>query len=260
MTLYLLPNVLGPVENIHDFLPHSVDLILSELDGLIAESEGGGRRYLKRFQTKKPPYDIPIALLNKHTSRNEIDFLLEPLLKGENWGLLSDAGLPCLADPGATLIRRAQQHKIKIEALSGPSSIIFALMLSGLPGQNFFFHGYIPKKPEERTEALRNWEKMKGVTHIFIEAPYRNEHTFKACLQTLHQETLFCVASNLTLEDQFVQTAPIGFWKEREKEMVLGKKPAIFLFLSSSHSESSNSPYAKKCLQRGKKSGKIRRL
>jgi 16S rRNA (cytidine1402-2'-O)-methyltransferase len=228
MTLFLLPNTLGPVEDIGHFLPQNVSAVVSRLDGLIAESEGEGRRYLKRFPTKKKPHEIPIALLNEHTSKNDLDFLLEPVMEGEMWGVVSDAGLPCLADPGAALVRRARQLQIQVDALIGPSSITLALMLSGLSGQRFFFHGYIPKKPLEREQALKDWERMKGVTHLFIEAPYRNEHTLNACLKTLSPETLMCVAVSLTLPDQLVQTSPVGKWKEVE----IGKRPAVFLFYS----------------------------
>ena len=228
MTLILLPNVLGPTDDIHQVLPASVDGAMAKLDGLIAESEGEGRRYLKRFQTKKKPHEMPIALLNEHTRKNDIDFLLEPLLEGETWGVVSDAGLPCLADPGAALVRRARTLKIPIEAISGPSSLTLALMLSGLPSQTFFFHGYIPKKPEEREQALRSWEKLGGVTHLFIEAPYRNQHTLQACLKALSKKTVLSVATNLTCADESVRTAAVEDWKEIE----IGKKPTVFLFFS----------------------------
>ncbi len=226
MKLYLLPNVLGPVEDAHLFLPPAVAPAVAQIDGLIAESEGEGRRYLKHFQTKKKPHLIPIALLNEHTPKEDYDFLLEPVLDGETWGVVSDGGLPCLADPGAALVAHARHLKIPIEAFSGPSSITLALMLSGLSGQSFFFHGYIPKKPEEREVALRSWEKTKGVTHVFIEAPYRNQHTFQACLKVLRPETQLCIATNLTLPDQWVETSPIRKWKE----YMIGKRPTVFLF------------------------------
>jgi len=226
MTLFLLPNVLGPIEDINHYLPQNISQAVSQIDGLIAESEGEGRRYLKRFQTKKKPHEMPIALLNEHTPKQDMGFLLEPVVAGEIWGVVSDAGLTCLADPGASLVRRAQQLKIPIEVFIGPSSITLALMLSGLSGQQFFFHGYIPKKPDERVQALKNWEKMSGVTHVFIEAPYRNQHTLDACLKTLRKETLLCVATNLTLPDQMVHTAPVRKWKEVE----IGKRPTVFLF------------------------------
>lgn len=159
-TLYLLPNVLGCVKDHNLFFPAGVDQAVAQIDGLIAESEGEGRRYLKRFALKKKPHEIPIALLTK--KRQEINFLLEPLLKGETWGVVSDCGLPCLADPGAALVRRAHELKIHVEIFAGPSSITHALMLSGLSGQAFTFHGYIPKHPHERILALRQWEKREA--------------------------------------------------------------------------------------------------
>ncbi len=237
MTLILLPNLLAPAslhqrgegKAHHLFLPPALDQVMSQIDGLIAESEGEGRRYLKRFATKKKPHEMPIALLSHQSNASDIDFLLEPVVKGEKWGVLSDAGLPCLADPGSQLVIRARQLNLPIDALSGPSSITLSLILSGLPGQNFFFHGYIPKRPDERENALREWEKMREVTHSFIETPYRNQHTLHSCLKVLKGDTLFSIAANLTMDDEYVHTAPIREWKE-DLEFFLEKKPAIFLF------------------------------
>ena len=233
MTLYLLPNLLGPVKDHHFFLPESVDHAVCQIDGLIAESESEGRRYLKRFATKKKPHEMPIALLNKKSQ--ELDFLLEPLLNGEKWGVISDCGLPCLADPGAALVRRAYHLGISVEAFTGPSSITYALMLSGLSAQTFIFHGYLPKYLEERIKILQQLEKIQQTTHLFIEAPYRNLHTYTACLQTLHASTLFCIASSLTLPDQWIHTAPISAWKKLDVQKVSNhilKKPTIFLLHS----------------------------
>ncbi|MCB1149057.1 MAG: 16S rRNA methyltransferase, partial [Chlamydiia bacterium] len=123
MKLLLLPNVLGPVKHHQVFLPASVDRAMETIDGLIAESEGGGRAYLKRFQLKDKPQNIPLQLLNKNTNPEDIDFMLEPCLKGEVWGVVSDAGLPCIADPGALLVSRARKLGIPIQAFVGPSSI-----------------------------------------------------------------------------------------------------------------------------------------
>ncbi len=229
MTLYLLPNLLGPLPNHSLFLPESVDGAVSAIDGLIAESEGEGRRYLKRFATKKKPHEMPMALLT--SKKQEIDFLLEPLLKGETWGLISDAGLPCLADPGAALVRRAHHLKIPIVAFPGPSSITHALMLSGLSGQQFTFHGYAHKEPSERAQEFRLWEKSRQMTHIFIEAPYRNSHTFAACLKELQESTWLCVASSLTLPDQWICTQQIRQWRKAPPPAI-EKRPMIFLFSS----------------------------
>lgn len=231
MTLYLLPNLLGPLKDHSLFLPASVGMAVAQLDGLIAESEGEGRRFLKRFATKKKPHEMPIALLTKR--KEDLDFLLEPLVKGESWGVVSDCGLPCLADPGAYLVRKAYHLNIRVEAFAGPCSITHALMLSGLSGQSFIFHGYISKEPRERISQIRQWEKFKGMTHIFIEAPYRNFHTFQSILTTLPQNSQFCVAACLTLPEQWMLTAPIAIWKEKNQEEVrkkIHKKPTIFLF------------------------------
>lgn len=230
MTLSLLPNLLGLVDDYQLFLPKSVDLAVATIDGLFAESEGEGRRYLKHFQTKKKAHLLPIALLNKHSSLKDLDFLLEPLLAGENWGLISDCGLPCLADPGAMLVQRARTLHIPIKAYVGPSSITLALIQSGLSGQAFTFHGYVAKQPIERKKELSEWEAVKKMTHIFIEAPYRNGHTLQACLETLHPTTRLCVAVNLTLKDEWIYTDSIAAWKT--KNISLPKQPAIFLFLS----------------------------
>jgi 16S rRNA (cytidine1402-2'-O)-methyltransferase len=231
MTLYLLPNLLGPIKEHSLFLPISVDQAVSRIDGLIAESEGEGRRFLKRFKTKKKPHEIPIALLTKR--KQEIDYLLEPILKGETWGVVSDCGLPCLADPGALLVKRAQQLHLPIETFSGPSSITYALILSGLSGQSFFFHGYIAKEPKARSSELSQWEKIKGTTHLFIEAPYRNMHTLHTLLTTLHPQTQLCIASSLTLPDQWIQTLPIANWRTLDPQKIhphIHKKPTLFLF------------------------------
>jgi 16S rRNA (cytidine1402-2'-O)-methyltransferase len=233
MTLYLLPNLLGPVKDHHFFLPYSIDEILAQIDGLIAESEGEGRRYLKHFKTKKKPHEIPIALLTKE--KQDLDFLLEPVKKGEQWGVVSDCGLPCIADPGATLVTRARQLGIKVAAFTGPSSIFYALMLSGLSGQNFAFHGYIAKNSEQKAKELKLWEKIEKTTHIFIEAPYRNIQTLQACLDHLKETTVLCVAASLTLPEEFIETKTVKAWKLqniKNVNLLIEKKPALFLFRS----------------------------
>jgi 16S rRNA (cytidine1402-2'-O)-methyltransferase len=228
--LLLLPNVLGDVLHHEIFLPPSVDKAVSILDGLIAESEKGGRRFLGRFQTKKRPQDIPIALLNKHT--RDYDFLLEPVREGEVWGVVSDAGLPCIADPGARLVARAKETGIKVQAFVGPSSLMMALMQSGLNGQRFHFDGYLPKEPErrkERIEQLAKHSRQDGATQIFIEAPHRNKYTLEALLEVLGDETRLCVAWELTLPTQGILTQEIALWKKSPLPAI-EKKPAIFLF------------------------------
>ncbi|MFI0434751.1 MAG: SAM-dependent methyltransferase [Parachlamydiaceae bacterium] len=230
-TLLLLPNLLGDYRHAEVFLPVSVFKAMQSIDGLIAESDAEGRRYLKRFETKKKAADIPIALFNEHTVDTHLDFLLEPIVAGERWGLVSDAGLPCIADPGSKLVLRAIQRGIHIQAFVGPSSILFALMLSGLPGQKFFFHGYLEKSPDKRKEQIKqlaHQSQKENATQLFIEAPYRNVHTLDTLLQTLPDHAWLCVAWDLTLPTQGVMTQRIAQWKKCSPPNI-DKKPTIFL-------------------------------
>ncbi len=230
--LYLLPNVFDESQDHHTLLPQSVDKAVSCIDGLIAESEKEARRYLKRFQTKKPLQQMPILLLNEHTQDKDLTALLDPIKKGECWGLISDAGLPCIADPGAKLVALAHKLQIKVEAFTGPSSIVLALMLSGFSGQRFSFHGYLPKEEKERKRQMKLLEedaKKFGRTHIFIEAPYRSQSLFTELVGQLHDDTLLCVAWDLTMPTQGVISKSVKAWKAGEP-LQLEKRPAIFLF------------------------------
>lgn len=230
--LLLLPNLLGEVRYHQPYLPASVDKAVVSIDGLIAESVQAGRRYLSRFETTKPASAIPIALYNEHTTDHDLDFLLEPIRQGQRWGLLSDAGLPCVADPGSKLVRRARLSGIAIQAFVGPSSILLALMQSGLPGQKFFFHGYLPKESDARHKQIKALEKQSATeeaTQIFIETPYRNEQMLESLLGILHPETWLCVAWELTTSDQGLLSQPVKLWKKAPLPN-LAKKNAIFLF------------------------------
>ncbi|MDN3508593.1 MAG: SAM-dependent methyltransferase [Candidatus Neptunochlamydia sp.] len=219
--LYLLPNLLDENLDHNPFIPSSVGEVVSSLDGMIAESERGARRYMKRFTNKFR--EIPIRLLNEHTQ--EIDSLIGPLQKGEKWGLISDRGLPVLADPGAHLIRRLHTLKVPIETLPGPSSIVYALQLSGLPAQNFTFHGCPPKDEKTLKEKLRTLPKNQ--THLFIEAPYRTDKFLKTLIYNLQEETDLSVSWNLTLPSQGVKTEKIAQWKKAIPS--LGKVPTVFV-------------------------------
>lgn len=233
--LLLLPNVLGDVKHHAPFLPASVDKAVASLDGLIAESATAGRRYLGRFETKKPANEIPVALFNEHTPDADIDFLLEPIRNGERWGLISDGGLPCIADPGAKLVNRARQSGIIVQAFSGPSSILLSLMVSGLPGQRFYFAGYLDKEPKNREREIKELQrnsKTDGATQIFIEAPYRNRHLLESLLNVLDDASQLCVAWDLTLPTQGVVSQSVGLWKKSPLPN-LEKKAAVFLFYST---------------------------
>ncbi len=234
-SLLLLPNLLGDMRHHQPFLPASVDRAILEMDGLIAESAAAGRRYLSRFETLKPTDEMPIALYDEKNSDSDIDFLLEPMQKGERWGFLSDAGLPCIADPGFKLVRRARLLGINIQAFVGPSSILLSLMLSGLPAQKFSFQGYLDRDATKRVADIRRLEKMsksEGATQIFIEAPYRNVHLMESLLQTLSDDTILCVAWELTTPDQGILSQTVKLWKKSPAPN-LAKKNAIFLFHSA---------------------------
>lgn len=227
MTLYLLPNLLDETLPWEPFLPASVAGAVSSLDGLIAESEKEGRRYLRRFVDHERMAKTPIRLLNEHTA--ELEMLLEPMLRGETWGLVSDAGLPCIADPGAPLVLLAREKKVRVVALAGPSSILMALQLSGLSGQRFAFHGYLPREAPELNRKLQQLEarsRQEGSAQIWIEAPYRSAKMAQAAVEALQPSTLFCIAEDLTLESQSVRTQPVAKWK---KETFSGKNRTVFL-------------------------------
>lgn len=229
--LLLLPNLLGEHRHHEIFLPQSVDRAVQTIDGLIAESNKEGRRFLSRFQTKLPTAAIPIALMNEHSSDEDIDFLLEPIRKGERWGFVSDAGLPCVADPGAKLVKRARQLGLPVQGYVGPSAIMLALMLSGMPGQKFTFHGYLAADETGRINDVSKLEKAakkEGATQIFIEAPYRNNHMYQTLIGTLSDDTWLCIAWDLTLPTQSVVSQPVSVWKKNAPP-ALEKKAATFL-------------------------------
>ncbi len=226
--LTLLPNLLGKELDTTLWLAPIVHQAVATLDGLIAESHPGGRRYLYKFKTKRPPNDIPIALLPKKVTPADLDFLLEPLLKGEHWGLVSDAGLPSLADPGAELILRAKSKRITIRALPGPSSITAALLLSGLNANRFSFHGYLARERDAHLRNLEERSRTDKATQLFIEAPYRNEETLKVALTTLSKTTLLCIATNLTLPNEQVTTQTIRQWQQQPFP-ALNDQPSVFL-------------------------------
>jgi 16S rRNA (cytidine1402-2'-O)-methyltransferase len=229
--LVLLPNLLGEHKDHHSFLPGSVDKAVETLDGLIAESAPAGRRYLGRFKTKKPANQIPLATFNINTPETDIDFLLDPIKQGERWGYVSDCGLPCIADPGAKLVERARQRGLHVEAHIGPSSILLALMLSGLPGQRFAFHGYLERDAQSLKKTLQRLEhtsRTEKSTQIFMETPYRAPHLFEALLLNLASDTVLCVARDLTLSDEEILVMPIKAWKKFQKPDLV-KHNAIFL-------------------------------
>lgn len=230
--LYLLPNLLDHSQDHHAFFPSTVDAIVPTLGGLIAETEKEARRYLKRFlfPESKTFRDIPILLLNEHTTTLQKEGVIETIVRSHaSWGLISDCGLACLADPGADLVLLAKKRGVQVQACVGPSSIILALMLSGLGGQRFIFHGYLPREEKLLIEKLKQMDKnsQKDYTHLFIETPYRNQKLFKQLCTTLSNQSWLSIACDLTSDQEWVKTKRIAQWKKEQP--LFDKLPAVFI-------------------------------
>lgn len=206
--------------------------LIPQLDGVIGESDKGARRFLAYFrhQLDKPIHHIPVALFRKKTDTRDINFLLEPIEAGETWGYVSDAGWPCVADPGHLLVQRCRKKNIPVEACLGPSAIFYALVLSGFDGNRFAFNGYFPKEPQARKQEILRAQKERGA-QIYIEAPYRNQAAFESLLENLDDQRLLCIAKNLTLLDEEVATRTVATWRERGCSFA--KEPVVFLFEGS---------------------------
>lgn len=226
--LYLIPSVIGE-SPISQVIPLAVTEIIQEIVVYIVENERTARRQLIKMGIKTPIDDLRFFTLNKHTDPSEISRFLKPC-KEQNIGLLSEAGVPCIADPGADIVALAQEQGIEVVPMVGPSSILLALMASGFNGQNFAFNGYLPVKTHERIKRIRELEqlaKRSGQTQIFIEAPYRNNQLLKDLIATCNSRTKVCVACNISQRDELIKTKTAGLWKKSLPE--LHKKPTIFL-------------------------------
>jgi 16S rRNA (cytidine1402-2'-O)-methyltransferase len=231
-TLYLIPVPLGnsPLETV---LPEHTRRMASGLDTFIVENAKTARLILKQIGTATPLQELTLMALNEHTRANELGALLLPLLAGKNVGLLSEAGCPAVADPGADLVRLAHQRGLRVVPLAGPSSLLLALMASGLGGQRFAFHGYLPVEKAARGQKLRELERLsrqQDQTQMFIEAPYRNDKLLADMMEILEPETLLCVACDLTLPTEQVATRPVSGWKGKLPE--LDRRPTVFLIKS----------------------------
>jgi 16S rRNA (cytidine1402-2'-O)-methyltransferase len=224
--LILLPNLLDEGAAIDFSFPPAISSLVASLNGLICESDKEGRRFLRRFLSHDQMAALPLRNLNEHTLPTELKTLVEPLLKGETWGLISDAGLPCIADPGAEVVWLAREKGIEIEALSGPSSLLLSLQLSGFSGQRFTFHGYLPREIPDLEKKIKELEKRsKEETQIWIEAPYRSAKMLDLLQKTLQPFTRLCVAVNLTSSNQRVASSLIKNWNP----FPIQKEPAVFL-------------------------------
>jgi len=231
-TLYLIPTTLGG-GNADAALPAGVQERIRRLDYFIAENPKTARAFLKLIGPGRPLQSTAIERLDHNTPPAAIDSLLEPVLAGGDAGVISEAGCPAIADPGALLVRRAHQRGVRVVPMVGPSSILLALIASGLESQRFAFHGYLPVKPPARDQAIRDLEsrsRRNRETQIFIETPYRNVQLIAALLAVCRPDTLLCVATDLTLTSESVRTLRIADWMKNKPD--LKDRPSVFLVLA----------------------------
>jgi 16S rRNA (cytidine1402-2'-O)-methyltransferase len=232
--LLLIPTLLGetPVESV---LPQQTIAEAARLTHFVAESAKTARAFLKLLPLAHPLQSLSVAELNEHTPPSAVAALLEPALAGHDLGLMSDAGCPGVADPGALLVAEAHRNGVRVVPLVGPSSLLLALMASGLNGQGFAFHGYLPVPQEARIAALRKLEQasaQSGQSQLFIEAPYRNAAMLQAILSACRPDTLLCIAADLTAAAESIGTRPVAAWKKFDGG-TLQKRPAIFILQAS---------------------------
>ncbi|HVA97689.1 MAG TPA: SAM-dependent methyltransferase [Bacteroidia bacterium] len=229
-TLYLIPTTLGVEAEISESLPSHIEKIINEIDDYIVENEKSARHFLKKMGIKKSLNDISLYVLNTQSTPEIFSSYLNAIESGKNMGIISEAGCPCIADPGAVMVKLAHQKKIKVVPLTGPSSILLALMASGFNGQNFTFHGYLPKEKNDRVRKIKELEKnifQKQQTQIFIETPYRNQHLLEDILASCASNTLLCVACDITLPSEMIITQRIAEWQKKLPD--IHKRPTIFL-------------------------------
>lgn len=231
-SLYLIPNVIsdGTQEKV---IPTHVKETLSNVQHFLAEDIRTARRYLSSLNIYPSIEVLNFQILNKDTSVQSLGEFMQPIKEGHNIGVISESGCPGIADPGALAVQYAHQHNIQVVPLVGPSSILLALMASGLNGQQFAFHGYLPIDGKEAAKKIKDLEresKTKNQTQIFIETPYRNNAVFEHLLKNLNSSTQLTIALNLTGKDELVQTHSVASWKQ--KKSTWPKSPAVFLFLS----------------------------
>jgi len=231
-TLYLIPSMLG--ESTPDrVFPSANKEIITRIRYFIVEEIRTARRFLKKVCPEIEIDSLTFTIYNEHSSTIEAVSFLEPLLNGEDTGIISEAGTPCVADPGSLVVRLAHESGIRVVPLVGPSSILLALMASGFNGQQFVFHGYLPIDKPARTKRLREIEMdiiRKDQTQVFIETPYRNLQLLQAITETCQESTLLCLATSLTTPEESIITLTVKEWKKKKPQ--INKKPTVFLLYS----------------------------
>ena len=229
--LFLIPSPLGDNDPA-EVIPAGVLSMLPSISTYVVEAVRTARRYLSAAGLKGHVQDIEFHELNEHTTPEEVEALMKLFDDGRDVGLITEAGLPAVADPGAQLVRLCHRYGVEVVPMSGPSSLMLALMASGLNGQSFAFLGYLPAKTEERRQALRSIEKHSSTarqTKIFIETPYRNDSLLADILSVCKADTEVCIAANITMPDAFIRTKTAGEWKKSVP--TIGKRPCVFLIL-----------------------------
>nr|BFF40535.1 SAM-dependent methyltransferase [Tenacibaculum mesophilum] len=227
--LYLIPTTLGDTEPL-EVMPLSVKKVVEQLDYFIVENEKSARRFIKRITPTKSQPSLELMLLDKYSDDLETKNYLDACEKGISVGLLSEAGVPAVADPGASIVKLAHQKEIQVVPLVGPSSILLAIMASGMNGQSFAFNGYLPIDKSDRKRAIKDLEKLskeKNQSQLFIETPYRNEKMLDDLRATLSPDTRVCVACDITLPTEYIKTLTVKEWKHVKTD--LHKRPAIFI-------------------------------
>lgn len=229
--LFLAPNTLGETSPL-EVIPLSVKKQLEDIRHFVFEKEKAGRFFIKNLCPNVEQGSLSVRTLNKFTQSEELDEMLQPCFQGHHMALVTDAGCPGVADPGADLVTLAHKNGIQVVPMFGPSSILLALMASGLNGQSFAFHGYLPIDKNARKQAIKKFEKISSSTQqtqLFIETPYRNDELLKQLIQNLLPDTLLSVACDLTLPSEWIKTYKVSEWKKVRCD--LHKRPAIFSFL-----------------------------
>jgi len=227
--LYLIPTTLGDNEPL-EVLPISIKRTIEQIDHYIVENEKTARHFIKKISSKKSQPNLHINLLNKFTEPEILPSFLDPCFEGYNVGILSEAGCPGIADPGADIVSIAHQKGIQVVPLVGPSSILLALMASGLNGQSFAFNGYLPIESSERKKSIKKLEKLSrdnDQSQIFIETPYRNDKLLAELIRTLAPQTLVCIACDITLPTEYIATKKVSDWQGTSVD--LHKRPTIFI-------------------------------
>lgn len=226
-SIYLIPNLLG--ESALTVLSPQVAQAVQDLTYFVVENEKSARKFIKLIAPEKPQSELQISVIDKHQSTPDYAAYLTPCLQGHSIGIISEAGCPGVADPGAEIVRVAHQKALRVIPLVGPSSLLLAMMSSGLNGQNFAFNGYLPIDKQVRRKTLKILERkvQEGQSQLFIETPYRNQQLLSDLIETLQADTLLCIATDLTLPTESIRTLPIGQWKHTSVD--LQKRPTLFI-------------------------------